>query len=75
MEAYKAPAAPPMAPQIKGLKNLRLTPKIAGSVIPIKQDIAEGIAIDLVLWFLVFKATAKVAAPCAIFAAEAKGSQ
>ena len=36
------------APQMNGRKNRRLTPKIAGSVIPIKQDMADGTAMDLI---------------------------
>ena len=51
-EAYMAPAAPPMAPQTKGLKKRRLTPKMAGSVMPMKQEKAEGRATALVLPFL-----------------------
>ena len=48
---------------------------MAGSVMPIKQDREEGRATDLILVFFVFSATAKVAAPWARLAAEAKGSQ
>lgn len=47
----------------------------AGSVIPIKQEREDGRATDLILVFLVFNATANVAAPWARLAAEAKGSQ
>ena len=42
---------------------------------PINALNAEGRAIDFVLAFFVFTATASVAAPCARFAADAKGSQ
>ena len=48
MEAYSAPQAPPAAPQMNGRKNRKLTPKIAGSVIPMKQHIADRTAMDLV---------------------------
>ena len=51
------------------------TPKIAGSVMPINALNAEGSAMDFVLAFFVFKATARVAAPWAKFAADASGSQ
>ena len=42
---------------MKGLKWRRLTPKMAGSVMPMKQEKAEGRATDLVLpavWVMCF---------------------
>src|SRR5699024_2190680 len=74
-DAYNAPTPPPIAPQINGFPYLKLTPKMAGSVIPIKPLSAEGSAIALTFLFFVFNATAKVAAPCPTLAADASGSQ
>ena len=42
IEVISAPHAPPMEPQINTLMYRRLTPKIAGSVMPIIQDSAAG---------------------------------
>ena len=70
-----APQPPPMQAQTNGRKNRMLTPKIAGSVIPIKADSEDGSAIDFSLPLRVLSATASAAAPCAMFAAEASGSQ
>ena len=53
----------------------RFTPKIAGSVIPSAADNAEGTATDFVLAFLALRPTARQAAPCAKFAADAIGIQ
>ena len=46
IEVISAPHAPPMEPQINTLICRRLTPKIAGSVMPIMQDRAAGNASD-----------------------------
>ena len=75
IDANIAPHPPPIQAQINGLKNLIFTPKIAGSVIPINADKEDGNAIAFNFWSLVFNATANAAAPCAIFAADASGSQ
>ena len=40
--AKNPPAAPPTNPQTNGLKYLKFTPNIAGSVIPKKAENAEG---------------------------------
>ena len=42
MDAKTAPIAPPKQPAIKGLIYLKLTPKIAGSVIPSKAENPDG---------------------------------
>ena len=60
---------------MNGLKNLRFTPKIAGSVIPINALKDDGSASDLIFLSFDFIATARAAAPCAMFAALASGSQ
>ena len=60
---------------MKGFINRKLTPKIAGSVIPNEADNADGIATVLILGFLVLTATAKHAPNCAKFAADAIGIQ
>ena len=75
MDAYRAPLPPPIHPAMNGLKNLRFTPKIAGSVIPMKALKEDGSASDLIFLSFDFSATARAAAPCAIFAALASGSQ
>ena len=64
-----------MHPAINGLKNLKFTPKIAGSVIPINALSDDGSARDLIFWSFDFTATASAAAHCATFAALASGSQ
>ena len=74
-EAYRAPHPPPMHPAMNGLKNLKFTPKIAGSVIPMNALSDEGSASDLIFLSLDLSATARAAAPCATFAALASGSQ
>ena len=74
-DAYRAPHPPPIQPAIKGLKNLRFTPKIAGSVIPINALREDGRASDLIFLSLDLSATARAAAPWATFAALASGSQ
>lgn len=71
----RAPQPPPMQPAMKGLKKRRFTPKMAGSVMPIKADRAEGSARPLILASRVLKATASAAPPWAILAALAIGSQ
>ena len=60
---------------MKGLKNRRFTPKMAGSVIPMKALREEGRASDLIFLSLDFTATARAAAPWAMLAALARGSQ
>lgn len=62
------PTAPPINPIIKGFTYLKLTPKMAGSVIPKKADNAEGNANAFNFFDLVFNPTAKVAPPCAAIA-------
>ena len=62
-------------PHTKGLTLGRLTPKIAGSVMPSRQEMPEGTARLLVLTVLVLSATARHAPPCAMLAADATGSQ
>ena len=75
MEPAAAPTAPPIIPAMKGLTNLTLTPKMAGSVIPRNAESEAGRAMDLIFLFFVFNATARAAAPCATFAAVAIGIQ
>ena len=70
-----APAAPPIQPAINGLKNLKFTPKRAGSVMPKKAESEEGSPRLFILGSLAFNPTARQAAPCAILQAEARGSQ
>ena len=60
---------------MNGLKNLKFTPKIAGSVIPINALSDDGSARDLIFLSLDLIPTANAAAPCATFAALASGSQ
>ena len=69
-----APHAPPIIPQINGFINRKFTPKIAGSVMPIKAERDAGRAMERIFLFLVLKATANAAAPCATFAAVAIGN-
>ena len=73
MAPTAAPQAPPIMPQTSGLTRRRLTPKMAGSVIPKNAEREDGRARFLNLWFLVLRATAKQAAPCAKLAEEAMG--
>ena len=63
MEAYIAPQAPPIQPAIKGLKYLRFTPNIAGSVIPKKADKEAGKLRPLSFLSEVLTPTARQAAP------------
>ena len=70
-----APAAPPTIAQRKGFINLKLTPKIAGSVIPSDAERDAGTATDFVLIFLALIPTARQAPNCAKFAADAIGIQ
>ena len=69
----KAPIAPPTAANTNGFIKRRLTPKIAGSVIPKEAESADGIATVLRLAFFVLSPTARQAPNCAKFAAEAIG--
>ena len=69
----RAPTAPPIAANTNGFIKRRLTPNIAGSVIPKEAESADGIAIVLRFAFLVFRPTARQAPNCAKFAAEAIG--
>ena len=75
IEAYSAPHAPPIEPAMNGRKNRRLTPKMAGSVMPMNAESEAGSAMLLSFLFRVLSATASAAPPCATFAAEASGSQ
>ena len=75
MEAYIAPHAPPIHPAIKGLKYLKFTPNMAGSVIPKNAESEDGKLNPLSFLSEVFTPTARHAAPCAILHAEASGSQ
>ena len=75
MGANIAPTPPPMQAQINGRKKRMLTPKMAGSVMPMNADSEDGSAIALSFLSRVLSATASAAAPCAMFAAEASGSQ
>ena len=43
-DAKNPPAAPPIKPQTNGLKYRKLTPKIAGSVMPKNAENADGSA-------------------------------
>ena len=63
MDAYKAPHPPPIHPAMNGLKNLKFTPKMAGSVIPINALKDDGRASDFTFLSFDFRATARVAAP------------
>ena len=62
-------------PAINGLNRRRLTPKIAGSVIPSEADSEEGMATCFSLLSCVRRPTARHAPNCAKFAAEAIGIQ
>ena len=75
MEANMAPRPPPMQPATKGLKKRRLTPKMAGSVIPMKAESEEGRASERTLTSLVLRATARAAPAWPMLAALASGSQ
>ena len=70
-----APNAPPIIPQINGFMKRKLTPKIAGSVIPNAADMEEGMATVLSFAFLHLRPTARQAPNCAKFAADAMGIQ
>ena len=50
-------------PMKNGYFNFKLTPNMAGSVIPSMADRDDDVAKPLVFSFLVMKYTAKVAAP------------
>ena len=69
--AKAAPTADPTKAQKNGNLSFKLTPNSAGSVIPIKAEIPYDEAKLFILSFLVNDQTAKVAAPCAMFAIEA----
>ena len=69
-DAKNPPTAPPTRPHTKGFTNLRLTPKIAGSVIPSEAESADGKARALSFSSLVLIPTASVAPACAEVAAE-----
>ena len=75
MAPRSAPHAPPAIPQARGFTRRRLTPKMAGSVIPNAAERDEGIATDFIFAFLAFRPTARQAAPWAKFAADAMGIQ
>ena len=62
-------------PATKGFMLGRFTPKIAGSVMPSRQEMPEGTARALVLSDLVLSETARQAPPWAMLAALAMGSQ
>ena len=64
---------PPIIPAIMGLKNLKLIPKIAGSVIPSAAESEEGIATTFVRLLRALRPTARHAPNCAKFAALAIG--
>ena len=57
----------------KGQRRRRLTPKIAGSVMPKTAETPPAPARPLSLASRVLKKTARAAAPCATFAMEAIG--
>ena len=61
IEANQPPTAPAPSPITKGLTKRKLTPKIAGSVIPNPAESAAGKARALSFLDFVFTATAKVA--------------
>ena len=73
MEATAPPQAPPIMPAMKGRPKRIFTPKMAGSVMPMKAEREAGSAIAFVFLLVVLKATAIAAAPCATFAAVAMG--
>jgi hypothetical protein len=62
-------------PATKGFMLGRFTPKIAGSVMPSRQEMPAGTARDLVFSEWVLSATARQAPPWAMLAALAMGSQ
>ena len=64
--AYKPPTAPPAITAAKGRFSFKVTPYKAGSVIPNTAVTPADTAIWRISEFLVFNATAKQAAPCAI---------
>ena len=74
-EQMRAPTAPPMQPATKTLKKRRLTPKMAGSVMPMKPERAAGKARPRTLALLVLTETARQAAAWPMLAALAMGSQ
>ena len=61
-------AAPPTKAKANGFRNLKLTPNIAGSVIPKNAGIADETYKVRFFLSLVLNATANVAAPCAAIA-------
>ena len=71
--AKKPPVAPPINPITNGLPKRKLTPKIAGSVIPNAAEKADGNAQAFNFVSVVLKATANVAPTCAAIAAEIIG--
>ena len=60
-------------PMKKGQRRRRLTPKMAGSVMPKSADAPPAPASPLILASAVLKKTASAAAPWATFAMEAIG--
>ena len=70
----KAEAIPEaIAAKTNGNFILRLTPKIAGSVIPSNAETPAEEVRAFCFWLLVAKKIAKVAAPCPMLAIEATG--
>lgn len=62
-------------PATKGFMLGRFTPKIAGSMMPSRQEMPAGTARDFVFSEWVLSATARQAPPWAMLAALAMGSQ
>jgi hypothetical protein len=62
-------------PATKGFMLGRFTPKIAGSVMPSRQEMPAGTARDFVFSEWVLSTTARQAPPWAMLAALAMGSQ
>ena len=75
IEANMAPRPPPTQPATKGLTKRRLTPKIAGSVMPMNAESEEGRASERTLTSRVLRATASAAPAWPMLAALASGSQ
>ena len=67
------PAQPPIMDAIKGFFRRRFTPYRAGSVVPRRALQPVEIARDLKPLSLACAATAKAAAPCAMFATRKPG--
>ena len=65
-------ALPTIAPQ-NGYLSLKLTPNIAGSVIPNNAEIPDADEIDFIFVFLENTNTARTAAPCATLDIDAIG--